>query len=55
LFARGDLEDSGESSPPDGYYRTNMTTTVRVPNLLSRSGFNPPLAELSEGANAWGG
>ncbi len=55
LFARGDLEDSGEVAPADGYYRTNMTTTVRVPNLLSRSGFNPPLVELSEGANAWGG
>jgi type IV pilus assembly protein PilW len=55
-FERGDLEDSGEISPPDGYYRTNMTTTVRVPNLLSRSGFNPPVGDIHPaGSNVWGG
>lgn len=54
-FARGDLEDSGESAPADGFYRTNMTTTVRVPNLLSRSGFNPPVGEETPGSNVWGG
>jgi type IV pilus assembly protein PilW len=54
-FARGDLEDSGESAPADGFYRTNMTTTVRVPNLLSRSGFNPPVGDETPGSNVWGG
>jgi type IV pilus assembly protein PilW len=55
-FGREDLEDSGEFAPPDGYYRTNMTTTVRVPNLLSRSGFNPPVGALHPaGSNVWGG
>ncbi|HYO74807.1 MAG TPA: hypothetical protein VEU33_52925 [Archangium sp.] len=55
-FGREDLEDSGELAPPDGYYRTNMTTTVRVPNLLSRSGFNPPVGALHPtGSNVWGG
>lgn len=56
LFERGDMEDSGEIAPADGYYRTNMTTTVRVPNLLSRSGFNPPVGDLHPaGSNVWGG
>jgi type IV pilus assembly protein PilW len=60
-FERVDLEDSGEQAPADGYYRTNMTTTVRVPNLLSRSAFNPPVvATPSTGSentdsNVWGG
>ncbi|WP_375771846.1 PilW family protein [Archangium gephyra] len=54
-FERQDLEDSKESNPPDGFYRTNMTTTVRVPNLLSRSGFNPPVGDLHPGSNVWGG
>lgn len=54
-FARGDLEDSGESGVADGFYRTNMTTTVRVPNLLSRSGFNPPVDAETPGSNVWGG
>jgi len=54
-FARVDLEDSGEASPADGYYRTNMSTTVRVPNLMSRSAFNPPVGDKSSGLNAWGG
>ncbi|REG34524.1 type IV pilus assembly protein PilW [Archangium gephyra] len=55
-FGREDLEDSGELSAPDGYYRTNMTTTVRVPNLMSRSGFNPPVGALHpSGSNVWGG
>jgi type IV pilus assembly protein PilW len=54
-FARVDLEDSGEARPADGYYRTNMSTTVRVPNLMSRSAFNPPVDELIPGLNAWGG
>jgi|GEM_PF-1322494 len=54
-FERENLEDSEEANPPDGFYRTNITTTVRVPNLLSRSGFNPPVGELHPGANVWGG
>jgi type IV pilus assembly protein PilW len=32
-----------------------MTTTVRVPNLLSRSGFNPPVGDETPGSNVWGG
>ena len=31
------------STVPDGYFRTSITTAVRVPNMLSRSFFNPPL------------
>lgn len=54
-FARLDLEDSDEAKPADGYYRTNMSTTVRVPNLLSRSAFNPPVDASVSGLNAWGG
>jgi type IV pilus assembly protein PilW len=54
-FERVDLEDSGELGPADGYYRTNMTTTVRVPNMLSRSTFNPPVGDESTGLNVWGG
>jgi type IV pilus assembly protein PilW len=54
-FARVDLEDSAEASPADGYYRTNMSTTVRVPNLLSRSAFNPPVGDPTSGLNVWGG
>ena len=55
-FERENLEDSEEANPPDGFYRTNMTTTVRVPNLLSRSGFNPPVGDLHPpGSNVWGG
>ncbi|WP_257462642.1 PilW family protein [Archangium lipolyticum] len=54
-FERVELEDSGEAGPADGYYRTNMTTTVRVPNMLSRSTFNPPVGDESSGLNVWGG
>jgi type IV pilus assembly protein PilW len=54
-FARVNLEDSGEATSEDGYYRTNMTTTVRVPNLLSRSAFNPPVGDPLTGLNVWGG
>jgi type IV pilus assembly protein PilW len=54
-FERVDLEDSGEATPEDGYYRTNMSTTVRVPNLLSRSAFNPPVGDATTGLNVWGG
>lgn len=54
-FPRADLEDSVESGTVDGFYRTNMTTTVRVPNLLSRSGFNPPVDAETPGSNVWGG
>jgi type IV pilus assembly protein PilW len=54
-YEREDLEDSGEMGPADGYYRTNMTTTVRVPNMLSRSTFNPPVGDESSGLNVWGG
>ncbi|MGZ3461593.1 MAG: PilW family protein, partial [Archangium sp.] len=54
-FGRVDLEDSGESAIADGYYRTNMTTTVRVPNLLSRSAFNPPVGGDDPAGNVWGG
>lgn len=42
----------------DGYYRTVMTTTVRVPNMLSRQFFTPPVARATGGdpnLNAWGG
>jgi type IV pilus assembly protein PilW len=31
------------STVKDGYFRTSITTAVRVPNMLSRSFFNPPL------------
>lgn len=54
-FERVDLEDSVEGTPPDGYYRSNLTTTMRVPNMLSRSSFNPPLGDSSSALNAWGG
>ena len=55
-FERVDLEDSGEAGLADGYYLTNMTTTVRVPNLLSRSAFNPPVGDpATTGLNVWGG
>lgn len=54
-FARVDLEDAGEAATEDGYYRTNMTTTVRVSNLLSRSAFNPPVGDKDSGLNVWGG
>ncbi|PTL77652.1 PilW family protein [Vitiosangium sp. GDMCC 1.1324] len=40
-FARENLEDSAEKAAADGFYRTNMTTTVRVPNMMSRSAFIP--------------
>ncbi|QRK08380.1 PilW family protein [Archangium violaceum] len=57
-FNRADLEDSEEGdepgAPADGYYRTNMTTTVRVPNMLSRSAFNPEVG-TSPADIAWGG
>ncbi|WNG49499.1 prepilin-type cleavage/methylation domain-containing protein [Archangium minus] len=57
-FPRVDLEDSDEDedseAQSDGYYRTNMTTTVRVPNLMSRSAFNPEVG-TSPADNAWGG
>lgn len=44
-FQRVDLEDSAEGvTTADGYYRTNVTTTVRVPNLASRTSFNPPVS-----------
>jgi type IV pilus assembly protein PilW len=54
-FPRVDLEDSAEGKPADGYYRTNISTTVRVPNLMSRSAFNPPVDDSVAGLNAWGG
>lgn len=39
----------------DGYYRTSITSAVRVPNMLSRSFFNPPLKDdLGETVN-WNG
>lgn len=39
----------------DGYYRTSITSAVRVPNMLSRSFFNPPLKDaLGEIVN-WNG
>lgn len=31
------------STVADGFFRTSVTTAVRVPNMLSRSFFNPPL------------
>jgi type IV pilus assembly protein PilW len=54
-FERVDLEDSGERGPADGYYRTNMTLMVRIPNMLSRSTFNPPVGDETTGLNVWGG
>jgi type IV pilus assembly protein PilW len=52
-FERVNLEDSIEAAPADGYYRSNLTTMVRVPNLLSRSHFNPPVGGAP--LNVWGG
>jgi type IV pilus assembly protein PilW len=54
-FARLSLEDSGEAAAADGFYRTNMNTTVRVPNMLSRSAFNPPVGGEDPAGNVWGG
>lgn len=54
-FARLSLEDSGEAASADGFYRTNMTTTVRVPNMMSRSAFNPPVGGEDPAGNVWGG
>jgi type IV pilus assembly protein PilW len=55
-FTRLDLEDSGEGmTSPDGFYRTNMSTTVSVPNMLSRSPFNPPVGGEDPAGNVWGG
>jgi type IV pilus assembly protein PilW len=54
-FERVNLEDSTEAATADGFYRTNTTTTVRVPNLMSRSAFNPPVGDQESGLNVWGG
>jgi len=54
-YERVSLEDSLEAAAADGFYRTNTTTTVRVPNLMSRSAFNPPVGDQESGLNAWGG
>ncbi|HEX8440466.1 PilW family protein [Archangium sp.] len=54
-FERVNLEDSTEAAVADGFYRTNTSTTVRVPNLMSRSAFNPPVGDQASGLNAWGG
>jgi type IV pilus assembly protein PilW len=54
-FERVNLEDSVEAAKADGFYRTNTTTTVRVPNLMSRSAFNPPVGDQESGLNVWGG
>lgn len=54
-FSRLSLEDSGEAAAADGFYRTNMTTTVRMPNMLSRSAFNPPVGGEDPAGNVWGG
>lgn len=44
VFAPIRLENApAVSTTPDGYYRTSLTSAVRVPNMLSRSFFNPPL------------
>ncbi|WPB74459.1 PilW family protein [Archangium violaceum] len=53
-FERVNLEDSNEAVDADGYYRTNMTLTVRVPNMLSRSAFIPEVGDEPTDI-AWGG
>jgi type IV pilus assembly protein PilW len=66
-FLRTDVEDSIENQDPrgagDGFYRTTITTMVRVPNMLSRASFIPFLSEddtnkppgADSGGLAWGG
>lgn len=48
----------GGTAPPDGFYRTWTTSTVRVPNLASRSFFLPPMKSGPldpTDLNVWGG
>lgn len=60
-FQRLDLEDSTEgAASPDGFYRTTITTTVRVPNMLSRASFIPAIDSVSStdkkpSSLVWGG
>ncbi|MBM7114673.1 prepilin-type N-terminal cleavage/methylation domain-containing protein [Archangium primigenium] len=58
-FLRVDLEDSPEHATEDGYYRTTLTTTVRAPNMMSRSAFIPDLSRSDEPEQSnrlvWGG
>jgi type IV pilus assembly protein PilW len=54
-FYRVSLEDSVEAANPDGFYRSNLSIVVRLPNMLSRSSFNPPLGDASTALNVWGG
>jgi len=54
-FPRINVEDSTEQADADGYYRTTMTTTVRVPNMLSRSDFVPEVGSGYTTGNEWGG
>jgi type IV pilus assembly protein PilW len=36
------------STTADGFYRTSLTSAVRVPNMLSRSFFNPPVRQTGD-------
>jgi type IV pilus assembly protein PilW len=57
-FAPETLENQTLTGGADGYYRTTVTTSVRVPNLQSRAFFVPPI-QLSDAdpaeLNVWGG
>jgi type IV pilus assembly protein PilW len=60
-FAQQQMENytpSGAAALPDGFYRTWTTSTVRVPNLASRSFFLPPMKSGPldpTDLNVWGG
>jgi type IV pilus assembly protein PilW len=50
------VENNVRSSPPlDGFMRLPMTTTIRVPNMLSRSTFTPDLRTSAGEGNFNGG
>lgn len=57
-FPRLDVENHllGGVDRTDGYYRTSITTAVRLPNMTSRGFFLPPLsAGAADDSNLWGG
>ena len=50
-------DDPAAPLPPDGYFHVAVSTTVRTPNLTSRSTFTPPLKVAGDPTqlNEWGG
>lgn len=50
-------DDARAAAAADGYFRVVVSTTIRTPNLSSRSGFTPPLRVVGNPfqLNEWGG